>query len=455
MKTMSQTELTPGAAGRRNLITRTVVLSLALATAMIPAIAGDGSGTATAEDPNAIRPFQVNVPEEALVDLRHRIAATRWPDRETVTDQSQGVQLAKLQPLVKYWGTDYDWRKAEAKLNALPEYMTTIDGLDIQFIHVRSRHPNALPVIITHGWPGSVIEQLKIIGPLTDPTAFGGRAEDAFDVVIPCLPGYGFSGKPTGTGWGPDRIARAWDVLMKRLGYTRYVAQGGDFGSIVSETMGRQAPAGLLGIHINLPATVPPEIDKALNEGGPAPAGLSDRERAVFDALSKLRKSGGLAYFVMMTARPQAIGYGLTDSPAGLAAFLLVHPGFAKWTFGSNPQQSPTKDDVLDDFTLYWLTDSAVSSARLYWENGGRSAISATAQKTAEISLPVAITVFPDDVYRAPETWARRAFRNLIYFHEVDKGGHFAAWEQPQLFAEELRAAFKSLRDDNATALNR
>ena len=365
----------------------------------------------------AIRPFNVNVPEDALVDLRQRIAATRWPDRETVPDRSQGVQLEKLQALVRYWGTGYDWRKAEAKLNALPQFMTTIDGLDIHFIHVRSRRPNALPVIITHGWPGSVIEQLKIIAPLTDPTAHGGRAEDAFDVVIPSMPGYGFSGKPTGTGWDPDHIARAWAELMKRLGYTRYVAQGGDWGSPVSNAMARQAPAG-----------------------------LSEKERAVFDVLLTSAKMGNLAYVVMMGARPQTVGYGVTDSPAGLAAWLLGHPGFAQLSYGDDREKSPTRDDVLDNITLYWLTNTGTSAARLYWENAGRGVISAAAQKTAEISLPVAITVFPEEVYRAPETWARRAYRNLIYFHEVDKGGHFAAWEQPELFAAEIRAAFKSLR---------
>jgi len=394
----------------------------------------------------AIRPFQVNVPEKELVDLRQRIAATRWPDRETVTDRSQGAQLAKMQALVRYWGTSYDWRKAEAKLNALPQFVTRIDGLDIHFIHVRSRHKNALPVIITDGWPGSVVELLKVIGPLTDPTAYGGSAEDAFDVVIPSLPGYGFSGKPTGTGWDPDHIARTWAELMKRVGYTRYVAQGGDWGAPITSAMARQAPVGLLGIHLNLPATVPPEVAAALG-GGPAPTGLSEKERAVLESLMTNAKKGNSAYFVMMTARPQAVGYGLTDSPAGLAGWILVHPGFVQWTYGDDPEKSPTKDEVLDDITLYWLTNSATSSARLYWENGARgSVIVAAAQKTAEISLPVAITVFPEDVYRSPETWARRAYRNLIYFHEVDKGGHFAAWEQPELFSEEIRAAFNSLR---------
>jgi pimeloyl-ACP methyl ester carboxylesterase len=395
---------------------------------------------------SSIRPFKAQIPQAVLDDLRRRIAATRWPDKETVADQSQGVPLDKLQALIRYWGTGYDWRKVEARLNALPQFITTIDGVNIHFIHLRSRHPNALPLIVTHGWPGSIIEQLKIIGPLTDPTAHGGSAEDAFDIVIPSLPGYGFSGRPTVTGWDPDRIARAWAELMKRLGYTRYVAQGGDWGTPVSSAMARQNAAGLLGIHINLPATVPPEAAAALG-GGPLPAGLSDKERAVIEALMAYAKGGNSAYFTMMTARPQTVGYGATDSPAGLAAWVLVHPGFKDWKYGADPAQSPTKDDVLDNITLYWLTNTATSAARLYWENGARgSVIVAAAQKTNEISLPVAITVFPDDVYRAPETWARRAYKNLIYFHEVDKGGHFAAWEQPELFAAELRAAFKSLR---------
>jgi pimeloyl-ACP methyl ester carboxylesterase len=394
----------------------------------------------------AIRPFRVNIAEEDLVDLRRRIAATRWPDRETVLDDSQGVPLAAIQQLARYWAREYDWRKCEARLNALPQFITEIDGLSIHFIHVRSKHDNALPLIVTHGWPGSIIEQLKIIEPLTKPTAHGADARDAFDVIIPSLPGYAFSGKPTGTGWDPEHIARVWAELMKRLGYARYVAQGGDWGSPISSAMARQAPSGLLGIHINLPATVPPEVAAALS-GGPVPAGLSDKERTVLDALMRSGKSGNLAYFTMMTARPQTISYGATDSPAFLAAWILVHPGFAQWTYGENPEISPTKDDVLDNITLYWLTNSAASSARLYWENGARgSVIVAAAQKTAEISLPVAITVFPEDVYRAPETWARRAYRNLIYFNEVDKGGHFAAWEQPGLFTAELRAAFRPLR---------
>jgi pimeloyl-ACP methyl ester carboxylesterase len=395
-------------------------------------------------DDRSVRAFKAQVPQAAIDELRRRIADTRWPDKET--DASQGVPLARLQELVRYWGTDYDWRKAEAKLNALPQFITSIDGVDVHFIHVRSRHKNALPLIVTHGWPGSVVEQLKIIGPLTDPTAHGGRAEDAFDIVIPSVPGFGFSARPTGTGWGPDRIAQAWAELMKRLGYTRYVAQGGDWGSPISNSMARQAPKGLLGIHVNLPGTVPPEVTAVLSTGGPAPAGLSAQERAVFDSLVAYARKGNPAYLTMMTARPQNIGYGVTDSPAGLAAWLLGHPGFAQWKFGADPAQLPTRDDVLDNITLYWLTNTGTSAARIYWENGGRSVTSAAAQKSAEISLPVAITVFPDEVYRSPETWARRAYPNLVYFHEADKGGHFAAWEEPEIFAAELRAAFRSLR---------
>ena len=399
-----------------------------------------------AVESDAIRPFRSNVPDEQLADLRRRIAATRWPDRETVNDQSQGAQLAKLQELVRYWGTEYDWRKCEARLNALPQFMTTIDDVDIHFIHVRSSNPNALPIIVTHGWPGSIIEQLKIIGPLANPTAHGANASDAFHVVVPSLPGYGFSGRPTATGWDPDRIARAWAELMKRLGYTRYVAQGGDWGSPITSAMARQGAAGLLGIHINLPATVPPEVAAVLG-GGTLPAGLSEKERTVVEGLMANAKKGNSAYFTILTARPQTVGYGATDSPVGLAAWILVHPGFAEWAYGNDAGQSPTKDDVLDNITLYWLTNTAASAGRLYWENGARgSVIVAAAQKTGEIALPVAITVFPDDVYRAPESWARRAYRNLIYFHEVDKGGHFAAWEQPELFSAELRAAFRPLR---------
>jgi pimeloyl-ACP methyl ester carboxylesterase len=391
----------------------------------------------------AIRPFKVNVPEAALSDLRQRVRATRWPDKETVSDQSQGVQLAKIQTLVQYWGTGYDWRKVEARLNGLPQFVTKIDGLDIHFIHVRSRHPHALPLIITHGWPGSVLELEKAIGPLTDPTAYGGRAEDAFDVVIPSMPGYGFSERPSGTGWDPERIGRAWAVLMQRLGYTRYVSQGGDWGSVVADAMGRQAPPGLLGIHVNMPATVPDNVVKALNDGGPVPVGLSPAEEAAFDSLSNFfTKNAG--YGVMMVTRPQTVGYGLTDSPAGLAAWM--YDKFAQWTYsGGEPERSLSRDEMLDDITLYWLTNSAVSSARLYWENNNNN-FSATAQKTSEISIPVAVTVFPGEIYRAPKSWTEHAYSHLIYFNEVEKGGHFAAWEEPELFASELRAAFMSLR---------
>jgi pimeloyl-ACP methyl ester carboxylesterase len=415
--------------------TRRDFLATAAAASAVSLLAGQ---LAAAGDGDTTRPFHISVPDEQLVDLRRRIAATRWPDRETVNDQSQGTQLAKLQELVRYWGTGYDWRKAEAKLNALPQFMTTIDDVDIHFIHLRSRHPNAMPLIMTHGWPGSVLELLNTVGPLTDPTAHGGRAEEAFDLVMPSIPGYGFSGKPKGTSWDPDHIARAWAELMKRLGHTRYVAQGGDWGAPITSAMARQAPAGLLGIHVNLPATIPPDVGKLLVGGGPAPAGLSERERAAFDSLVTFNTKNR-AYSVMMATRPQTIGYALTDSPAGLAA----------WMYDYNvgePERLLAKDEFLDDVTLYWLTNSAASSARLYWENNNTSILSAVAQKTAEISLPVAITVFPEEIYRAPETWARRAYRNLIYFHEVDKGGHFAAWEEPQLFSEEIRAAFRPLR---------
>jgi pimeloyl-ACP methyl ester carboxylesterase len=394
------------------------------------------SARAAAED-GSIRPFHINIPEDQLADLRRRVLATRWPERETVNDRSQGVQLAKIQEIVRYWGKDYDWRKVEARLNALPQFMTEIDGLDIHFIHVRSKHESALPLIVTHGWPGSVIEQLKIIDPLTNPTAHGGSASDAFHLVIPSMPGYGFSAKPTTTGWDPDHIARAWAELMKRLGYTRYVAQGGDWGAPISTAMARQAPAGLLGIHVNLPATIPPEVGAVLAAGGPAPAALSEKERAAFEALDTFTKKNR-AYSVMMNTRPQMISYALADSPAGLAAFIYDYNN-------GEPERLLTKDEMLDDITLYWLTNTAASSARLYWENHS-NILSAVALKTAEISIPVAITVFPEEIYRAPETWARRAFPNLTYFHEVDKGGHFAAWEQPELFSAELRAAFRSLR---------
>jgi len=433
----------------RSLLARSAVASafgLVLLTVAVYAsttLAADASAVAShlspsAADDTSIRPFHVDVPEAALADLRKRIAATRWPDRETVNDQSQGVQLAKIQGLVNYWGTGYDWRKAEAKLNALPQYVTTIDGVDIQFIWVRSRNPNALPLIMTHGWPGSIFELLKVVGPLTDPTAYGGKAADSFDLVLPSMPGYGFSGKPQGTGWNPEHIARAWAELMHRLGYTHYVAQGGDWGSVVADKMASQKPQGLLGIHVNMPATVPADVAKALNNGDPAPAGLSDKEKAAFASLNSLYTKGA-GYAAMMVTRPQTVGYGLADSPAGQAAWM--YDKFAAWTYtNGEPERELSRDDMLDDITLYWLTNTATSSAQLYWENNANNF------NAVDISLPAAVTVFPGEIYRAPRSWTERSYHKLIYFHEVNKGGHFAAWEQPQLFAEEIRAAFRTLR---------
>jgi pimeloyl-ACP methyl ester carboxylesterase len=412
-----------------------------MALASLPAQA-----EATRVGDEAVVPFRANIPGSSVEDMRKRLLAARWPDRETVVDASQGAQLAKLQELVRYWATDYDWRKGEARLNAWPQFKTKIDGLEVHFIHVRSRHPNAMPLIISHGWPGSVFEQIKLIEPLTNPTKHGGRAEDAFDVVIPSLPGFGFSGRPTEAGWGLDRIGRAWGVLMTRLGYTRYVAQGGDWGAGVVEAMGRQSPAGLRGIHTNLPAAVTNEVGAALGGSEQALAAMTEKERAAVQDLGKFLGGGGLSYLVMMGARPQAVSYGLTDSPAGLAGWMLVHGGFEKWSFGKDAAQSPTRDDVLDNFSLYWLTNTAASSSRIYWENRGLNLISAADQKTSQITVPVAITVFPDEVFRAQESWARRAFPTLSYFNEVDRGGHFAMWEYPDLFAAELRAAFRTLR---------
>jgi pimeloyl-ACP methyl ester carboxylesterase len=407
------------AAAAANLLPRQV--------AAAPTLAGD-----------TIRPFRIHVPNEQLIDLRRRIAATRWPDQETVADGSQGPQLAKFQETMRYWGMNYDWRKVEARLNALPMFLTKIDGVDIHFIHVRSKHEHALPLIVTHGWPGSIIEQLKIIDPLTNPMAHGGDASDAFHLVIPSIPGFGFSGKPKDKGWNPDRIARAWAELMKRLGYSHYVAQGGDWGSPISSAMARQAVSGLLGIHINLPATVPSDIAATLAAGGVAPAGLSDKERTAFDSLNTFYMKYR-AYGVIMGTRPQAIGYALADSPVGLASWIYDYNN-------GEPGRRLHRDDVLDNITLYWLTNTATSAARIYWETAGQSVILSAAQKTSDISLPVAITVFPDEVYRAPETWARRAYRNLSYFNEAEKGGHFAAWEQPEIFAREIRAAFRPHR---------
>jgi pimeloyl-ACP methyl ester carboxylesterase len=420
-------------------------LAVSIMTCVVSLGFSSSLGHAQTADKTAIRPFHVKIPQAEVADLRRRIQATRWPDKETVSDRSQGAPLADLKELVRYWGTGYDWRKAEAKLNAYPQFITNIDGLDIHFIHVKSRNPNAMPLILTHGWPGSVFEQIKLIGPLTDPAKYGGKADESFDVVIPSLPGFGFSSHPTEPGWGVERIGRAWDVLMKRLGYTSYVAQGGDWGSGVVEAMGRQAPSGLLAIHANLPAVVTKEVGAALG-GGPMPADATEKERAAIEDFKAYLQNGGLAYVTMMASRPQAVSYGLTDSPAGLAGWMLVHGGFDKWTYGKDPKQSPTRDDVLDDFTLYWLTNSAASAARIYWEHRGMSLTSSTVQKTDEISVPVAITAFPDEIIRVQERWARSAFKNLIYFHEADRGGHFAMWEQPELFASELRAAFEPLR---------
>jgi pimeloyl-ACP methyl ester carboxylesterase len=395
---------------------------------------------AAAED-KAIRPFHFKAPDAALADLRKRVAATRWPDKETVNDRSQGVQLATMQALAKYWATDYDWSKCEAKLKALPQFVTTIDGLDIHFIHVRSKEKNALPMIITHGWPGSIIEQLKIIGPLTDPVAHGGKAEDAFDVVIPSLPGYGFSGKPTATGWDPQRVARAWAVLMNRLGYTRYVAQGGDWGNAVTEQMALQQPAGLIGIHTNMPATVPPDIDKAAFAGAPAPSGLSADEKHAYDQLAFFYKHG-LGYANEMANRPQTL-YALADSPVGLAAWMLDHDAASQALMArvfDGKTEGLTRDDILDNVTLYWLTNTAVSSARLYWE----SKLAFFAPKN--VPVPAAVSAFPEELYQAPRSWTEKAYPKLIHYNRLPKGGHFAAWEQPELFVGEMRAGFKSLR---------
>jgi pimeloyl-ACP methyl ester carboxylesterase len=395
---------------------------------------------------NGIRPFRINVPDEALVDLRRRIAATRWPDKETVTDASQGVQLATIQKLSRYWQTGHDWRKIEARLNALPQFVTGIDGLDIHFIHVRSKHENALPLIVTHGWPGSIIEQLKIIDPLTNPTAHGGSASDAFDLVIPSLPGYGFSGKPTAPGWTPVSIARAWATLMQRLGYTRYVAQGGDWGNAVSEVMALQRPSGLLGIHTNMAATVPADVSKALSVGALPPAGLSADEKHAWDQLDDFYKHG-LAYAQEMSNRPQTL-YGIVDSPVGHAAWMLDHDirsyGMISRVFDGKTE-GLTRDDVLDNVTLYWLTNTAISSARLYWDTTHVSTGGGFFDVRG-VTIPVAVSAFPDEIYAAPRSWAERAYPKLIYYNKLDKGGHFAAWEQPGLFTTEMRAAFRSLR---------
>jgi pimeloyl-ACP methyl ester carboxylesterase len=434
------------------------VVGLALLTAPCYAVAGEvaaakapASAPAAAKQPaaadeGAIRPFHVKIPQAALDDLRRRVGATQWPEKETVPDTSQGVPLAAMEKLARYWASDYDWRTVEAKLNALPQFITTIDGLDIHFIHVRSKHEKALPLVVNHGWPGSIIEQLKIIGPLTDPTAYGGRAEDAFDLVIPSMPGYGFSSKPTGIGWGPERMARAWDVLMKRLGYTRYVASGGDWGAFVVDQMGLQAPPGLLAIHTNMPAVVPDNINTALSRGDSPPAGLSAEEQRACEQLARTFKQ--VQYAVLMAARPQTL-YGIADSPVGLAAWLLDHndadgqPAAAVASALDRTTSTAgelTRDEILDNITLYWLTNTGVSASRLYWEYKGGFF------NAKGVAIPVAVSVFPGEQYEAPRSWTEKAYPKLIHYNKVAKGGHFAAWEQPQLFADEIRASFRSLR---------
>jgi pimeloyl-ACP methyl ester carboxylesterase len=419
---------------------------LLAATAAVGAIGLFPGALRAAGAGDSIRPFTVNIPQEEITELRQRIAATQWPDPETVADTSQGVQLATIQKLARYWATDYDWRKGEAKLNAYPQFITEIDGLDIHFLHVRSKHENALPLIVTHGWPGSVFEQLKIIDPLTNPTAHGATAADAFHVVIPSMPGYGFSGKPTTTGWGPERIGRAWAELMKRLGYTNYVAQGGDWGAFVVDQMGLQAPAGLLGIHTNMPATVPADVDKALLAGEPAPSGLSADEERAYQQLVRTFKQ--VDYATYMASRPQTL-YGIADSPVGLAAWLLDHndadgqPAAAVATALNRTTSATgelTRDEILDNITLYWVTNTGVSASRLYWEYKGGFF------NAKGVSIPVAVSVFPGEQYQAPRSWTERAYPKLIYYNQLDKGGHFAAWEQPGLFAAELRAGLRPLR---------
>jgi len=423
-------------------LNRRTVLATAAAAGALGIVA---SASARAED-KTIRPFRINVPDEALVDLRRRINATKWPEREQVSDASQGVQLATMQKLARYWATEHDWRKIEARINALPNFITEIDGLDIHFIHVRSKHENALPMIVTHGWPGSIVEQMKIIDPLTNPTAHGGSASDAFHLVIPSLPGYGFSGKPTAPGWNPVSIAKAWATLMQRLGYTKYVAQGGDWGNAVSEVMALQQPPGLLGIHTNMAATVPPDVSKALAVGGPPPAGLSPDEKHAWDQLDDFYKNG-VGYALEMNNRPQTL-YGIVDSPVGLAAWIIDHDirsyRMIARAFDGKPE-GLTRDDVLDNITLYWLTNTAISSARLYWDTTHNLPAGGFFDVRG-IKIPVAVSAFAEEIYQAPKSWAEKAYPKLIHYNKLDKGTHFAAWEQPEVFVAEMRAAFRSLR---------
>ncbi len=428
---------------RRSLLGVSAVAGAALGLGVLSAPESVQAASVSAGDPDALRPFRVSFPHEALADLRRRIVATRWPTRETVADESQGVRLATMMQLAQYWSTHYDWRKCEARLNALPQFITTIDGVDIHFIHVRSKHANALPIVITHGWPGSIIEQLKVIGPLTDPTAHGGRAEDAFDVVIPSIPGHGFSGKPTTTGWDPVRVARAWIVLMQRLGYTKYVAQGGDWGDAISEQMAVIAPPELLGIHVNMPATLPAHVSRAVANHEPAPAGLSADELHAYEQLDDFFRHG-LGYALEMANRPQTL-YALEDSPIGLAAWMLDHDAKSQQLIArvfDGASEGLTRDDILDNVTLYWLTKTAVSSARLYWEN--RLAFF----DVKNLTIPVAVSVFPDEIYAAPRSWTEQAYPKLIHYNRLDKGGHFAAWEQTAVFVDELRTSFATLRPE-------
>jgi pimeloyl-ACP methyl ester carboxylesterase len=437
MKIADQIETTPSVASRTGTTTRSV--------------ASPASQHQQAADKNAVHAFRVNVPEPELTELRRRINATRWPERETVPDASQGVQLATTQALARYWGTEYDWRRCEAQLNALPQFITEIDGLDIHFIHVRSKHENALPLIVTHGWPGSVVEQLKIVDPLTNPTAHGASAADAFHLVVPSIPGYGYSGKPASPGWGPDRIARAWVVLMKRLGYTKFVAQGGDWGAVIVDVMAAQGHSELLGIHTNMPGIFPNNIDQAAFSGAPAPDSLSADEKMAYERLQFVYQKG-IAYGFQMGLRPQTL-YGIADSPVGLAAYFLDHDARSYALISrvfAGASEGLTRDDILDNITLTWLTNTALSGARLYWEYWGKGYFNAKG-----VSIPVAVSVFPDELYPAPRSWAEQAYPKLIHYNKLDKGGHFAAWEQPQLFCKEIRDGLRSLRNGETKSPNR